>query len=146
MIFSDARDALTKTDIVNAFRAFIEQRPGFEAANYYGAPAAYRYDARRAQQGLTDARALLAFVAQTDGITANDMLRAIHYYGHRIGLTSKGEIEYVVGQYFPTEYRQAASRLLASMIWVYLGEGSADDIRARARHLFGRGLASRYFN
>ena len=50
---------MTRTQILHALDAFLESRPGFEPANYQGAPQAYRADYRRAYQHLQDGRALL---------------------------------------------------------------------------------------
>jgi hypothetical protein len=58
-------------------------------------------------------------------------------------------LDYCAGQYFPTEYRAAACRTLASALWCYWSDGgrhSADQIRAAARRHLGRGIAKRWFN
>lgn len=69
-------------------------------------------------------------------------------------LTMKnGQIEYCTGQYFPTEYRPAACRVLVSLIWDDLREEKkADgsplygDIRKAARRIVSRRIARNYFN
>ena len=35
----------------------------------------------------------------------------------RLNMNAKGQLEYITGQYFPTEYRPASSRILANLIW-----------------------------
>lgn len=85
-------------------------------------------------------------------------------------------INYVTGQYFPTEYRKAACAVLAAALWAHVREncmplpdyaqhGSADDrpmqtvaiygpkkqsagdwLRAYFRREFGRGIANRWLS
>jgi hypothetical protein len=65
-------------------------------------------------------------------------------------------IDYCTGQYFPTEYRKAVCAVLASALWTRHRGGMSNDtidgktpgdrIRAQFREVFGRAIASRYFN
>lgn len=140
----------TKTELLAAMRGFIESRPGFEPANY----ASYRdlrADQRMATRQLNDARALLAFVATRDSITA-DMLLAHLNSGRLTWDRSRGQLDYCTGQYYPTEYRGAACLVLASAIWGWLRDeclppaAGGDAIRAAARRELGRAIAARYFS
>ena len=132
------------TPMLTSLRAFAESRPGFDHRNY-GDITSYRADLRRATQQLADARALLAYVDHVSGITHESLILAD--VGGRLTMNAAGDWEYCVGQYYPTEYRAAVCRLLASVIWALWREGrSADDMRRKARAIFGRGLANRYFN
>ena len=72
---------MTRTQILHALDAFLESRPGFDPANYAGAPQAYRADYRCAYQHLQDGRALMRAVSWRDGIDADTLARAKH---HRI--------------------------------------------------------------
>ncbi len=88
----------------------------------------------------------------------------------------KVRIEYDCGQYFVTEYRRAACAVLASALWEYTREhcmpppmpgapgedryysgfvgreksptamSAGDWLRAHFAQMFGRGIASRWFN
>ena len=130
--------------MLTSLRAFAESRPGFDYRDY-GDIASYRADLRRATQQLADARALLAYVEGVSGITHESLILAGTY--GRLTVNSAGDWEYCVGQYYPTEYRAAVCRLLASVVGGLWREGrSADDMRRKARAIFGRGLANRYFN
>jgi hypothetical protein len=58
-------------------------------------------------------------------------------------------LDYCAGQYFPTEYRAAVCRALASVLWNYWRDGgryTADQIRAAAKSNLGRGITRRWFN
>lgn len=140
---------MTRSQLIQALHAFIESRPGFDPANYAGAPEAYRADARRALRHLHDARAMLKAIHWRDGIDADDILRASH---HRIDFVPAGNVvrvDYTTGQYYPIEYRAAACATLAATLWDYFrekcGAKTGDDIRRMARMELGRSLAGRWF-
>lgn len=142
---------MTRTQILQALDAFAESRPGFDPADYDGAPEAYRADARHALKHLHDARALLRAVSWRDGIDADALIAAKH---HRIDFVpSKSgntvEVDYCTGQYFPTEYRAAVCHTLASALWDYFrdqcGCNTGDAIRDMARRELGRSIARRWF-
>lgn len=142
---------MNRTQILHALDAFIESRPGFDPANYMGAPQAYRSDARTALRDLHHGRALLRAVSWRDGIDASMLLANKH---HRIDFRSTEtghtlEVDYCTGQYYPTEYRAAACATLASALWAYFRElcgcKTADEIRTMARRELGRSIANRWF-
>jgi hypothetical protein len=127
---------MDRSQIIQALYAFIESRPGFDPANYAGAPEAYRADSRRALRHLHDARAMLKAIHWRDSISADDIVRAKH---HRIDFVPAGNVARV-------EYRAAACATLASTLWDYFrekcGAKTADDIR---RMELGRSIANRWF-
>lgn len=142
----------TRTQILHALDAFVESRPGFDPANYAGAPQAYRADARTALRQLHDARALLRAIEWRDGIDADALIEAKH---HRIEFRPSAtgntvEVEHTVSQYRPTEYRAVACATLASALWAYFrdrcGAKTADEIRRMASRELGRSLARRWFH
>lgn len=147
---------LTRADLLSMLQAFINQRPGLEFTNY-GDVSAYRAESREITADGHDARALLAQVSWRDSITA-DMIRAALMGSGRLTLSADGRLDYCTGQYFPTEYRRAACRLLAGLLWDYWREMiqplkptlhdnrvTCDDIRRTAARELGRRIARRYF-
>lgn len=127
-----------------ALRAFIHSRPGFDPANYAGAPDAYRADYRTAYRDLQDARELLRAVERSS-MTAETLLRE----GLTRRLTWDGErLDYCTGQYYPTEYRAAVCRAMADALWAHYRESSStgDSLRRTMRSLLGARLANRWFN
>ena len=139
-------NAPTIDTLTAALRAFIESRPGFDPANYAGAPDAYRADYRTTYRDLQDARELLRAVERSS-MTAETLLRE--------GLTrrltwdgERGALDYCTGQYYPTEYRAAACRALADALWAHYRESSStgDSLRRTMRSLLGARLANRWFN
>jgi len=141
---------MDKQAILSTLRKFARQRPGLEFGNY-GDIRAYRSELRSITRDLSDVQTLLRAVEHSE-ITADDILRAAD--GGRLSITAVCDlvrIDYCTGQYFPTEYRKAVCRVLASALWDrvrYNTEGNdlARRIGAHFRREFGRGIASRYFN
>ncbi len=148
---------MKKETIIAALRAFIAQRSGIEFSNYQSgnwkeSRAAFMGDYRPILRAGRDARVLLAAVSGRDGITAASIIESCRAYCGRLQLKSKGDsvaVDYCTGQYFPTEYRNAACAVLATALWDYAraqGYATGNDIRKWARNEFGRGIASRWFN
>ena len=138
----------TKEALVQALRKFVSQRSGIEWGNYGGSREAFAADYRRILRDGRDARELLRHIELRDSITGA-MLE--HSLTGRLSYRN-GAIEYVTGQYFPTEYRLAICRALAECLWHWLRYGggtldtSAEGIRKTAVRCFGRGIARRWFN
>ncbi|MFN7883242.1 MAG: hypothetical protein ACK5PF_09550 [bacterium] len=147
---------LTKDDMVRMLASFIGQRPGIDPRNYHDY-ASYRQESREVTKDAHDAYALLDAVASRDSLTA-DAMRAELMGSGRLTLSEDGRLDYCTGQYFPTEYRKAAARALASMLWDYWREDLKDipgfgsnvpmgeRIRRTARNAFRRRSVLRYFN
>lgn len=133
-----------KQAIIAALRAFIEQRPGFDWHNYATA-SDYRSDQRQATRQLHDARQLLRAVELRDSISADDILREAASGGRvtikvsattwapascpgvpcsadcdHVGAPYTARVDYCPGQYWCTEFRAGACRLLASVLWTWM--------------------------
>lgn len=171
---------MKKEAIIEAMRAFISQRSGIEYANYQcgdwkATREAFMGDYRPMLRAGRDARALLAVVGSRDAITVDHIKEATRAYSGRLQLVERDGtvgVDYCTGQYFPTEYRNAACAVLASALWDYYrsqmpqpdgklerthgpfttehdsygGMTAGEWIRRQARREFGRGIASRWFN
>lgn len=151
-VLNDPRDVL-----LNMLRSFVESRPGFDPRNYISGwndtagRAAYRSDSRSATNDLHHARELLRFVELHDSIGFERIKAELR---NRLTLddTKPGrmELSYCAGQYYPTEFRAAACRALASVIWSWLRDEcnceTGDAIRKAARRNFSRAVARRWFN
>lgn len=128
-----------KQAICDALRTWINQRPGFDPNNYDR--AGYLSDSRKLQQQARDARELLRAV-ELSSITADALIAAFpQAFGGRLTISQRVAIaadpkavclpgmfpfayrlDYVAGQYMPTEYRAAACAVLASALWTYTRE------------------------
>lgn len=138
---------MDKTTLTNMLRAFITQRPGFDPANYHNA-ASYRADARRALKDRDDALELLNYISWHDTIHVDRIAEQLRR--GRLTLTPAGALDYCTGQYFPTEYRATAARVLSDVIWEWLRDNApirnGDELRAAARRELGARLARRWFD
>ena len=146
--------AATKQEICALLRAFVNQRPGLEFANY-GCAASYRAELRRITKQRSDALQLLRAVELRESISAEDLIEVFpRAYSGRLELTeTKGKpaLFYCAGQYYPTEYRAAVCAALARCLWYHWANYFASPniphhIRQTAKSEFGRGIASRWFN
>ena len=143
---------MTKDQIIKAIRAFVAQRSGIDGRNYGGNREAFMGDYRPILRAGRDARVLLAAVSGRDSITVENIIAATRTYSGRLQLVERDgavAVDYTTGQYFPTEYRNAACAVLAQALWDYAaasGHDTGPAIRKWARGEFGRGIASRWFN
>jgi hypothetical protein len=159
----------TKQEICALLRAFVNQRPGLDFANY-GCATSYRSELRSITRQRADALQLLRAVELRESISAQDLIEVFpRAFSGRLALVeSKGKpaLEYCAGQYYPTEYRAAVCAVLARCLWVWvrvdcMPEGVKDGdsevygpkklsaggfIRDFFKREFGRGIQSRWFN
>jgi hypothetical protein len=108
-----------KTEILEAMARFIGQRSGIDGS-IYGSREGFLADYRRILRDGRDARALLRAVELSKGLPESILVDVLK--SGRLTWDGK-RLEYCAGQYFPTEYRAAACRALASALWVYWGGG-----------------------
>lgn len=95
---------------------FAHQRPGLDFSDY-GDRQSYQQDQREILKDLHSFRELYNLASRRLGNDFNRVLtEELTTTGDR--LTMKGDrLEYITGQYWPTEYRSAACRVLSRLIW-----------------------------
>jgi len=103
-----------RTAILDALRAWINQRPGLEFGNY-GELQAYRSEQRRIAKQKQQALILLDAVEYSDA-DAEMLKRSFRAFSGRLAWDGK-KLDYCTGQYWPTEYRAAACAVLAAALW-----------------------------
>jgi len=123
---------LTKQQILEALRKWINQRPGLEFANY-GDRKSYRQELRSITRDRADALQLMQAVSWCDSITAENMIDSFRAFSGRLQVREVvpasvdggpyAELSYCTGQYWPSEYRKAACAVLAQALW---GAAQAD--------------------
>ena len=144
---------MSKTDILNSLKKFVNQRPGLDFANY-GDASLYRKDYRRhCLQPKQDFEVLVRAVQWRDSIFAGDIREGFkRAFGGRLSLLGDETLDYTPGQHGALEYRRAACAVLASVLWDYWREDTPENMTPRehitrtARREFGRGIAGRYFD
>lgn len=162
----------SKETILAALYAFASQRPGLDFANY-GDCRTYNAEARAIRKTLSEFRQLFRQVQLSDSITAENLIEAARSaFSGRLSFIQRGDsvaVDYCTGQYWPTEYRNAACAVLASALWDHKRRcmpepvnGVTDEygspryglkllsagewLRQSFRKEFGRGIQSRWFN
>ena len=169
---------MNRNNLINELHRWISKRPGLDYADY-GDISSYRAEVRSITKDLHHARALLRYVELRPSITAEAIIEASkRAFSGRLTITPSSdgesfELDYCVGQYWPTEYRRAVCSVLSSAIWDWLrsnmppadglikvqlphgGEIEAENhgglcagdwIRKAARRELGRPLANRWFS
>jgi len=144
----------TKQKMIDALRAFINQRSGIEFANY-GNVTAFRAEQRSITKDLHHARELLRSVELAGGLDGNTLAGAFRAYSGRLSWDG-ARLTYTTGQYFPTEYRRAVCAVCAAALWDYYrddyataakaGESAGDSIRRNFRRVYGRAMQMRWFD
>ena len=134
---------------------FVNQRPGLDFCNY-GDIAAYRSESREITKDRSDFYELLGLASRRiDNLEAAITEHLTNNSG-RLSINKEGELTYCTGQYFPTEYRPAACRVLRDLIWAsYRDEKNTDgspvytdghQIRKAIKRNLSRRTFKNYFN
>lgn len=135
---------------------FVNQRPGLDYANY-GEPKSYRREMAEITRDRSDFYELLGLASRRIDNLDEQLKSHLSKSSGRLTLNESGELQYVTGQYFPTEYRPAACRALADLIWRdYMNETETNspnpvykdghEIRKAIRRNLSRRVSKNYFN
>ena len=134
---------------------FVNQRPNLDF-NDYGDISAYRSESREITNDRKDFYEMLSLA----NIFVDDIETKLTAYlqanSGRLQINKEGNLEYCTGQYFPTEYRPAATNAIKSLVWAALAnEKNADgtdtykdghEIRKVFKRRCSRRLYRLYFN
>ncbi len=146
----------TQINTVEKLTQFVNQRSGMNFADY-GDVKSYRCEAREITNDRKDYYELLALASQRLGTElAGKLENDLKDSNGRLIMNANGELEYCTGQYFATEYRPAACRILRDLIWAdyrdeknSTGEHTYKDgtnIRTAIKRNVSRRVAKNYFN
>lgn len=134
---------------------FVNQRPGLDFANY-GDVKIYRSESREITKDRQDFFELFALAVRRCDNLEQLLTSKLQATSDRLALDKDGKITYCTGQYFPTEYRPAANRILRSIIWdSYRDEKDSEgkevytdghQIRKAIRRNLSRRVSKNYFN
>jgi len=139
------------TPTLALLQKFVDQRPGLNFADY-GDVRAYRNESAEITRDRSDFYELLRLASSLLSPAELEGKTAQHLRTSSGRLTLEGDrLQYITGQYFPTEYRPASSRLLVSIIWNYFQADESlttgHDIRKAIRkRLKSRRVARLYFS
>lgn len=129
---------------------FVAQRSGIDYRDYYDR-SSFMSDYRVILRQGRDFRALSRALAWRRDTTQEQWSAACG--SGRLQIVPDGKklrLAYATCQYFPTEYRAAACRVVGQLLWNLAREAHPDDdgaaLRARFKREFGRGIAARWFD
>jgi len=147
----------TEMPTLAMLQKFANQRPQLEYCNY-GDAKSYRQESREITKDLHDFRELLNFAVNRVTDIESKLKEYLLKNSGRLTLNEKGNLEYITGQYFPTEYRPACNRILRDLIWAsYRDEKQynapenpvyedGNAIRKAIKRNLSRRTANLYFN
>jgi hypothetical protein len=140
---------------INTLRNFVHQKPGLEYCNY-GDVKTYRREMYEITKDLHDFRELLSYAIQRVNNLDDKIKAYLERSSGRLTINKDGQLQYITGQYFPTEYRPAAARVLADIIWADYRDEKRDDgtnvydtghdIRKALSKWLSRRIMKYYFN
>lgn len=141
-------------NIVEMLVKFVNQRPGLDFANY-GDLSSYRAESREITNDKHDFFELLALAQRRIDNFPTELEKELTRTSGRLTLED-GRLQYITGQYFCTEYRPAANRVLVYLIWNnYRDEKNTDGspvytnghaIRKAIRRNLSRRVGRLYFS
>lgn len=135
---------------------FVNQRPGLDFADY-GDVRAYRQESAEITRDRSDYFELLSLAACRVNDLEERLTKLLQSASGRLTMDKDGKLQYCTGQYFPTEYRPAACRIIRDLIWhSYRDEVEPNtpnpvykdghEIRKAIRRRLSRRVAKNYFN
>ena len=141
---------------INTLVKFVNQRPGLCFANY-GDIRLYRSEMREITRDRNDFFELLSLASSRIEGLDEKLKQYLTNTSGRLSIDKDGKLQYCTGQYFPTEYRPAACRVLVDLIWAsYRDETEANtpnpvysngnEIRKAIKRRLSRRVARNYFN
>ena len=140
--------------IVEKLVKFVNQKPGLDFSNY-GDVSSYRAESRGITADKHDFFELLSMAQRRIDNFPAVLEKELTQTNGRLTLEN-GKLQYITGQYFCTEYRPAANRVLVSLIWnSYRDEKHADgsnvyadghSIRKAIKRNLSRRVSRLYFN
>ena len=141
----------TQTQEINALELlckFVDSRPGLDF-NDYGDVTIYRREMNEITKDMHDFYDLLNLARWKVENLSDKIAEYLKNTDGRLSLEGN-KLQYITGQYYPTEYRPAASRVLVNIIWSEFMKDerlkTGQDIRKEVRKYISRRTAKNYFN
>jgi hypothetical protein len=140
---------------VQLLSKFAHKRPVLDWHDYEDAKS-YRSESREITKDLHDFDEVLSVCRWYVPDLNSKIESYLRNSSGRLTMKENGELEYITGQYFPTEYRPAATRVLTSILWYYIRDTKNDDgsykyqtgqdMLKKLRTLLSRRVMKNYFN
>ena len=147
-------EAQTQVNVIELLCKFVNQRAGLNFADY-GDRTIYLRESREITKDRQDFYEFLNLAYRLVDDLNGKIITYLSANGDRLTLENN-RLKYITGQYFPTEYRPAATRAIKAVIWEALRtekNGSGEYLYQtgdQIRNVFKRNLSRRayknYFN
>ena len=144
----------THTNALELLVKFVNQRPRLDFNNY-GDRKIYQREMYEITKDMHDFYELLRLANNVVPDLSDKVREYLEKSNDRLTLNGD-KLQYITGQYFPTEYRPASCRVLKSIIWrEYMNAKNGDgttryetghDIRKAIKKYVSRRVAKNYFN
>lgn len=142
-------------DIINLLCKFVDSRPCLDFNDYGRDIKTYRAESREITNDRRDFYELLNVARWRVDNLSEKIEEELTTSGNRLTLEGN-KLKYITGQYYPTEYRPAACRVIKSIIWrefmnAKTPEGAnkyetGHDIRKAIKKHLSRRVSRLYFN
>ena len=133
----------TPQEIASMFYAFAHQRPGLNFADY-GDVKIYRRESTEITKDLHDFRELFSLASLCVSDFAEKLTKELKETSGRLTLDGD-RLQYIAGQYFPTEYRPAACRVLVNLMWKNHVNNYRTETGKQIRAYFKKRLSRRVY-
>lgn len=143
-------EKVTKANALEVLTAFVNQKPGLNWADY-GDSRAYNQESREITRDRGDYLELVSIAAGRVEDLPGKVYEALKGDG-RLCIGKDGRLEYTPGQYWCTEYRPAAARVIAGIVRQEFGrgewgtDGAWNRVAAKLRRVCSRRVMRNYFN
>ncbi len=138
----------TQTQNINALELLVKFANAKPCLNFadYGEVKSYRAESREITKDLHDFRELLTLCSFRVNNLNESILNEISTSNGRLTIEGN-KLQYITGQYFPTEYRPAANFILKSILWKSYAKTSetGQEIRAKIKKIVSRRVYNNYF-
>lgn len=127
--------------ILEKLTTFVNQRPKLDFADY-GDSKYYRQDAneiakqRKMYYEIFVACSTVMDKAEIESRILKRFEKSVS--GGRLTWDKDAQVwDYTTGQYWPTEYRRAAAKLLFEIFWSYLYDTYKENVKSQAKRILG---------
>lgn len=136
-------------ETLQLLRKFVNQRPGLNFKDY-GDRTIYRRESREITKDLHDFNEVLNVARFRVPDLDSKVKDYLQKTSGRLLMDEKERLVYHEGQYFPTEYRPAATRVIANILWEQIRQDktleTGHDIRKKLSKMLSKRVMKNYFN
>ena len=135
-------------ETVQLLTRFARQRPGLNFDDY-GDRKIYDKESREITKDLHDYEEVLGVAVMYIDDLDSKVKTYLQNSSGRLTMRADGKLEYITGQYFPTEYRPAATSVLTTLLWRHVSNDetlkTGHDIRKKLSKMLSKRVRRNYY-